>query len=676
MATQALSTEPESARRELRLAFHGKILDQLGFQVYQSPVASLAELVANAWDADATRVDIRLPDALGEGSTIVVEDNGHGMTFDECQAEYMNVGYDRRAGGRGPRTRSGRLAMGRRGIGKFAGFGIARRIRVETTSGSTGEETAFEMDVDELRGAGYMAKGGAIHATTVPGSAGGQGRAGTRITLSGLIMARNVSRSSFPRSMASRFMAHRTASDFSIAVNGTPVPSSPDVGPVEFAFPRDYPSGKRPESLRIDGDWAVETLRDGREVRWMIGFAKSPIRDSDLRGIAVFANGKLAQKPFLFNLSGAIPGQHGLSCMFGQAVADHVDQMETDVISAERQRINWDASETQPLLEWGQRRTGEILRLWGEMKAEKRAGEIEGKMSRFGSRLARLARHEQGAVRSILKKLAGVQSIRDDKFEDLAGAVLASWEGGRLRDLWHDIAERDSLSESDLLDILMETNVVTALNVAEAARTKVAALERLEDRVERRSLERGVRDRVAGNPWLISPEWECYKKETRVSRVAGEAAAAAGLTGEEYRGRVDLLLSNGEHLLVLEFMRPGLALDEDHLSRFGNYVSRIRAAVKGLTATPFTSVSGLIVADRIASKPHMADIVEMYAKADIRLIDWRGMIRSARARHEEFLRILGSRAPGDERLQGVTGGGPSARGAGRRAPSPTAARST
>lgn len=676
MATQALSTEPKSVRRELRLAFHGKILDQLGFQVYQSPVASLAELVANAWDADATRVDIRLPDALGEGSTIVVEDNGHGMTFDECQAEYMNIGYDRRAGGRGPRTRSGRLAMGRRGIGKFAGFGIARRIRVETTSGSTGEETAFEMDIDELRGAGYLTKGGAIHAMTGPGSAGGQGRTGTRITLSGLIMARNVSRSSFPRSMASRFMVHRTASNFSIAVNGTPVPSSPDVGPVEFAFPRDYPSGKRPENLRIDGDWAVETLRDGREVRWMIGFAKNPIRDNDLQGIAVFANGKLAQKPFLFNLSGAIPGQHGLSYMFGQTVADYVDRMETDVISAERQRINWDASETQPLLEWGRRRTGEILRLWGEMKAEKRAGEIEGKMSRFGSRLARLARHEQGMVRSILKKLAGVQSIRDDKFEDLAGAVLASWEGGRLRDLWHDIAERDSLSESDLLDILMETNVVTALNVAEAARTKVAALEHLEDRVERRALERDVRDRVASNPWLISPEWEYYKKETRVSHVAGEAAVAAGLTGEEYRGRVDLLLSNGEHLLVLEFMRPGLALDEDHLSRCGNYVSRIRAAVKGLTATPFTSVSGLIVADRIVSKPHMADIVEMYAKADIRLIDWQGMIRSARARHEEFLRILGSRAPGDERLQGVTGGGPSARGAGRQEPSPTAARST
>ena len=156
---------------------------------------------------------------------------------------------------------------------------------------------------------------------------------------------------------------------------------------------------------------------------------------------------------------------------------------------------------------------------------------------------------------------------------------------------------------------------------------------------------------------MISPEWEYYKKEPRVSRIACEAAAAAGLTDEEYRGRVDLLLSNGEHLLVLEFMRPGLVLDEDHLSRWAVYVSHIRAAVKGLAAAPFTSVSGLIVADRIASGPHMGEVVEMYARSDIRPIDWRGRIRNARAGHEEILRTHDGGAPGDERLQSVTGGG-------------------
>lgn len=130
MVAQAVVSESPFVAKALRLTFHGKILDQLGIQIYQSPIASLAELVANAWDADATTVNITLPDKLDEHSVITVEDDGRGMTFGQCQDEYMSVGYDRRQGKRGARTPSGRLVMGRKGIGKFAGFGIAKRIRV------------------------------------------------------------------------------------------------------------------------------------------------------------------------------------------------------------------------------------------------------------------------------------------------------------------------------------------------------------------------------------------------------------------------------------------------------------------------------------------------------------------------------------------------------------------
>ena len=274
MPGHAPPAEPGPVKRELRLAFDGKMLDRLGRQTYQGPAAALAELVANGWDADATAVDIRLPDALGRGSAIVVEDNGHGMTFDECREEYMKVGHDRRAGRRGPRTRSGRSAMGRKGIGKFAGFGIARKIRVETTSGPAGEETSFEMDIGDLSGAECLTEDSTIHAVTRTRGTDGQARHWTRITLSGLAMAGNVSRSGLRRSMACRFLAHRTASDFSISVNGAPVPASPDMGAVEFAFPRDYPPGREPAGMRVDGEWAVETLRDGRPVRWTIGFAE------------------------------------------------------------------------------------------------------------------------------------------------------------------------------------------------------------------------------------------------------------------------------------------------------------------------------------------------------------------------------------------------------------------
>jgi hypothetical protein len=38
-----------AVKKELHLSFHGRIIDSLGIQMYQSAVAAVAELIANAW---------------------------------------------------------------------------------------------------------------------------------------------------------------------------------------------------------------------------------------------------------------------------------------------------------------------------------------------------------------------------------------------------------------------------------------------------------------------------------------------------------------------------------------------------------------------------------------------------------------------------------------------------
>ena len=80
-----------STQRKLHLSFHGRILDHLGIQMYQSPVAAIAEIVSNAWDADAENVWIELPKNLSDGAIITVRDDGWGMTYEECEKRYLNV---------------------------------------------------------------------------------------------------------------------------------------------------------------------------------------------------------------------------------------------------------------------------------------------------------------------------------------------------------------------------------------------------------------------------------------------------------------------------------------------------------------------------------------------------------------------------------------------------------
>lgn len=132
--------------KELNLVIQPKVIDHLGIKMYQKPVDVISEFVANAWDADAEDVQITL-----SRESITVKDNGIGMTFDQCQAYYLTVGRDRRKDtGREVSKEKDRPVLGRKGIGKFAGFGIAKTIVIDTVSKETGERTKFEMNIDNM----------------------------------------------------------------------------------------------------------------------------------------------------------------------------------------------------------------------------------------------------------------------------------------------------------------------------------------------------------------------------------------------------------------------------------------------------------------------------------------------------------------------------------------------
>ena len=66
--------------------------------MYAGAVPAIAELVANARDADAPNVWIESPldEPIETSSEIRVRDDGVGMTFDEANDLYLAVGRDRR----------------------------------------------------------------------------------------------------------------------------------------------------------------------------------------------------------------------------------------------------------------------------------------------------------------------------------------------------------------------------------------------------------------------------------------------------------------------------------------------------------------------------------------------------------------------------------------------------
>lgn len=638
--------------KKLHLKFHGRIIDQLGFQTYQSATAAIAELVANAWDADAENVRIVLPDSGDDNPQIVIEDDGIGMTLNDCEEKYLNVGYSRRGTQLVETSPGGRPILGRKGIGKFAGFGIASVIRVETISSGTGEETIFELNRDDLVEDDYIVNGGELDAEYNGPDDSKKDDHKTKVILKNLNLERMVSKTRFPRSMARRFLLHQRVENFDIFVDGNPIPDDEDRSLIQFVFPRDYGDGQKPSNMTIDGEWGEEELSNGENVRWRVYFYRDTIGDEELQGVSIFSNGKISQTPFFFNLTGGLGGQAGQAYMSGQIEADFVDRLEVDPMSAERQRINWAIQETSPLLKWGQEKVKKLLIIWKEKRGVERRLELENKVAEFSERLEKLPASEQKTVRKVLEKLGSISTLSQEDFNDLGKSILTSWEGGRLKEMMTEISSEE-ISEESLLSIFTQAQVISSLNVGEAVKTNLLLLAELKQRISSNQLENAVRDYIAKHPWMIDRRWETFQIERSMNSVIKEIGREVGFEKEVYSGRVDLVLQSGDHLLVIEFMRPGLKLDWDHLQRFRKYVIKIRTYVSGQTGGRFHRVTGLIVADEIDSSTDLLTEIQSYVREEMYAKDWNILFEDATSSYRQYLEILVSRGGGDERLQSL-----------------------
>lgn len=635
--------------KKLTLIIQPKVIDNLGINMYQNPVDVISEIIANSWDADAETVEIIIDNTSHK---ISIKDFGVGMSFEDCQNCYLNVGRDRRQVLATDITNEKkRHVLGRKGIGKFAGFGIANTITITTISKETKEKTVFRMVLEEILKydlknelnkpielVEYNAKSIEPHGTLV------------ELTLNNSI---EIDIDEFIIELSKRFLLQQLVDDFSINVNGAKLPDNFS-DEMEFVFPRDLTADEIAgfSSLTIDNGWGKESI-DGHEVSWRVGFYEDTIKEEYLRGISVFSHGKVSQKPFFFDLSGGISAQNALEYMTGQVKMDFIDEGNINLISTERQRINLQTEIGKKIKKWGINKIKTLAQIWRKRRSEKRIQELENKVSGFKDRLDLLPPHERKTVKSVLTKIASFDRLGKGRFKDWCNDVLTSWETGRLKELINDISQIENLDENKFLEILSEADVLTALNIAEAIKTKIVTIGELKELVSKKVLENKIRDFIYAKPWLIHPKWEQFKKERSLDKIVVDLGKKH-LSEEIFNGRVDLTLSAGSSLLVLEFMRPGVELDTDHLDRLNYYVMEIKNAIEQETGHTIRRLEkAYIIADSYKTTRLISDRIKQLEREDILFITWNTLIEDALKQWIDFLSLIKSRNPSDKRIQAL-----------------------
>jgi len=124
--------------KEYQLNVDPRILELLGPNLYTNIYYVLAELIANAYDADAKNVYI-----IANPDDIRVEDDGHGMSYINGEiANYLNVAAVSRQTSKEALSKSGiRNKMGRKGVGKLAALSVSENVDILTVA--NGEKSGF-----------------------------------------------------------------------------------------------------------------------------------------------------------------------------------------------------------------------------------------------------------------------------------------------------------------------------------------------------------------------------------------------------------------------------------------------------------------------------------------------------------------------------------------------------
>jgi signal transduction histidine kinase len=114
--------------REAHFEVNAALLEELGERLVSKPEVALAELVKNAYDADASACELTL-----SGMEILVQDDGHGMTEDTFLRNWMVISSQEKGRARFSRI-FGRSMAGSKGVGRFSARYLGSMVILETIS--------------------------------------------------------------------------------------------------------------------------------------------------------------------------------------------------------------------------------------------------------------------------------------------------------------------------------------------------------------------------------------------------------------------------------------------------------------------------------------------------------------------------------------------------------------
>ena len=602
-----------SAVPPLEMEIQLSVVEDLGIKLYGYLPPVISEIVANAWDADAKKVSVALPDETSNSDfKIVIRDDGHGMSYEEIGKKYLLVGRKRRDEVGGEKTPGGRRPMGRKGIGKLSTFGVANTVEIETVCG--GERSSFRMELEELRKCAkntgkYQPEVTAVRKKT-------KLKDGTTVTLSNLKRKTPVNIQSVIRSIAKNFSA--IGDGFEVSVNGKAITHVDKLTKEDMEY-----------------TWPVNDLiragKPGWRVTGWIGATQEPLNEED-RGIAILARKKLIQRPTFFDIKSG--EKYSYSYLTGEITAEFFD-MEEDLVSTNRRSLIWETDEGEALKAWGNKKLRSIAEELTEKKKSRNEKELM-KDADLRAWMDSLESPEKPVAKKLVKIITADNRLDNPQRLELMTFVRNSIDHLVFMGMVADLDE--SPKSVDLLSMFKQWNVIENREIARIVGGRLRAIEQLEKYIKDNAKEvPTMHDYFKKWPWILDPTWAHWHDEAYYSKLLREEFPDKKL--DEPNRRIDFIsIGVGDTLHVIELKRPRYAAKVRDFNQITEYVAFVAENLGNTPNRRYRTVSGYLIVGKVGSERSIQYHMKQAESTRIYVKTYSDLVTVAKRLHAEFER--------------------------------------
>lgn len=608
--------------KKLEFSFEIGTIEHLGVKLYSTIPPMLAELISNAWDADAHNVYLYFSDK--DSKSIVVKDDGSGMDFDELNEKFLKIGRNRRIATNTDKTKNGRLVLGKKGLGKLSMFGIGKKITISTIK--NGKKNSFVMDYEDIKNCRQKK---IYEPEIIDFEVETKEENGTEVKIENLARQTGFDLYAIRKNILNRFTIF--SSDFIVHINDDEKLKISENNflsesyQFSWDFPKDFTQEK--DSFQDLYDFAIKN-----DIRGTIYTSATPISKKQ-QGIVLFSRGKLVQESMSFSERA---NDNFFQYMAGSFYVDFIDSSyEVDNCSTDRKSLAWDSygnTDLDSLNKLLEKIVSITQGKWRQSRKILKKQKIKERGIDIDFWIDNLNPAEKPLARKLIDAILENDTISEESVNNYIAYIKDMYGFTGFQDFTAKLDDLGVLGNENAIKLLTDWAEIEAKEYAKISMGRVKTIEQFDKYIKENASENKVIQKFLEEfPWLLDPKMEKFEREVNFSKILKEKFSDANEL--ESNRRIDFLCTKSSGVIhIIELKRPNIKLTVKQIQQIAEYVEFIKQQFP----QSVDKIKGYLISDNMTYEPGAETIRNALETQDIFVKSYSDLLLEARLYNKEL----------------------------------------